>query len=104
MRSDNLIISANSSITQYLFLGDSTWLFFKGHIAAVRTDEYIYFADVTHSRAAQKLINDFGKNLPHVRVPPADFDYYVASSGMRALRPLLGRPSEPTTPEEGAKR
>lgn len=104
MRSDNTVqLDIKSSITQFLRMGAATWIIFKGKVIAVATEHEVTFPDVEHSRAAVKLINEFDRLAPHIRVSTADFDYAVASTGMRALRPLLGKPSEPTTPEEGAK-
>lgn len=92
-----------SSTRQYLHLGLHQWLILAGSVAAVKMEE-VYFPDQTFSRAQMAAINGFYAGLPHTRVPLADWDYYVASSAMRALRPLLGRqPEEPastTQPED----
>lgn len=86
-------IAAASSTKQYLTLGRNEWLLLHGTIAAVYMDE-VYFPDQPFSRAQMAAINDFYRSAPHTRVPLADWDYYVASSGMRGLRPLLGKPQE----------
>lgn len=70
----------------------------QNHVKAVYSEE-VYFADEPHTRAEQRLINEFHPEVAHIRVPASDFDFYVASAAMRGLRPLLGKPSEPTPQE-----
>ena len=100
---DYVKLETASSTKQYLIFGAHEWLILNGHVAAVVMEE-VYFPDRPFTRAQVAAINAFAAGLPHTRVPLADWDYYVASSAMRALRPLLGKqPEEPaptTQPED----
>lgn len=93
-----------SSYRQILTLGSASWLFIEGDVVAVhnKDEDTVYFPDLPFTRAAVKQINEFQRLAMHARVPESDFDYYVASSGMRALRSVLARPAEQinTQPEE----
>ena len=98
---DWVVLEVMSSTKQSLILGNNQWLILSGSVAAVRMEE-VYFPDQPYSRAHMASINQFYPHLPHTRVPLADWDYYVASSAMRALRPLLGKqPEDPNTQNEG---
>lgn len=85
-----------SSYRQILILGSTSWLILEGKVSAVynKDEDTAYFPDIPFSRAAVKQINEFQRLAMHIRVNEADFDYYVATSGMRALRPLLAKPAE----------
>lgn len=98
---DYVQLEVASSTKQWLHLGTNKWLILNGSVAAVVMEE-VYFPDQPFSRAQMAAINAFYPHLPHTRVPLADWDYYVASSAMRALRPLLGKqPEDPNTQNEG---
>lgn len=100
---EKVSLTTASSTKHWLILSDNEWLILGEHVAAVKMEE-VYFPDQPFSRAQMAAINEFYAHLPHTRVPLADWDYYVASSAMRALRPLLGKqPEEPastTQPED----
>lgn len=89
-----------SSSRHILRFGRQQWLVLGAKVVAVLAEE-VFFADEPHSRSAMAQINEFHRDTSHVRVPAVDFDYYVASSAIRGLRPLLGRsPSETLTETE----
>jgi hypothetical protein len=98
MRSKNIVAAIHTGKQTELQFGQHNWLMWRGenpesYVCAVRAEE-VFFPDCARSAAEMRAINEFFPQLPHVRVPEQDFDYYVASSAMRGLRPLLGRSLE----------
>lgn len=62
---------------------------------AVSDGDLVYFPNLPYgskpenmSAGKMKQINNFRPFKPHVRVEPAEFDYQLAATLMRQLRPL----------------
>lgn len=101
MPNKNIVAASHAGKSTTVRFGASgnQWLMWKGenagsYVCAVRMEE-VFFPDCSRTAAEMRAINEFFPALPHVRVPESDFDYYVASSAIRGLRPLLGKPSAP---------
>lgn len=104
IRSDYQVVLSRAGKASTLTFGSGhEWLFWNDgehqYVCAVLSEDVI-FADEERTRGEMAAINSFHADRPHVRVMEADFDYYVASSAMRGLRPLLGKPPESTPPSE----
>jgi hypothetical protein len=86
--------------TVILHVGDGSVLFYRGEPLAVFDGATVFFPDYFYAkvestasaremtRAKMQQINEFLRNEPHVRVPPAEFQFQLGQTLVRYARPL----------------